>query len=59
MIVDYENSKRLYDYFIKNNLDEKHNKSIYILHNRLNATEQMYQDSFNKLKELKLLKFKR
>lgn len=53
VIVDYENSKRLYDYFIKNNLDEKHNKSIYILHNRLNATEQMYQDSFNKLKEFK------
>lgn len=53
VIVDYENSKRLYKYFTKNNLDEKHNKSIYILHNRLNATEQMYQDSFNKLKEFK------
>lgn len=53
VVVDYENSKRLYNYFIKNNLDEKHNKSIYILHNRLNATEQLYQDSFNKLKEFK------
>ena len=54
MIVDYENSKRLYDYFIKNNLDEKHNKSIYILHNRSSVhRSSMYQDSFNKLKEFK------
>ena len=44
VVVDYENSKRLYNYFIKNNLDEKHNR-VLILHNRLNATEQMYQDS--------------
>ena len=53
IVADYENSKRLYDYFIKNNLTEKHNKSIYLLHNRLNATEKIYQDSFNKLKEFK------
>lgn len=52
VIVKYENTKRLYEYFCDNNLTENHNKSMYILHNRLNAMEQLYVDNFNKLQAL-------
>lgn len=52
VIVRYEKTKRLYNYFCANNLTENHNKSMYILHNRLNAMEQLYIDNFNKLQTL-------
>lgn len=53
IIIKYENTKRLYEYFCNNNLAENHNKSMYVLHNRLNAMEQLYIDNFNTLQTLK------
>lgn len=53
VISDYENIKRLHNYYSNNNLNEKHNKNLYFLHNRLNGMEKMYQESFNELKNFK------
>ena len=51
-IIEFEKLKNSYEYFIKNNENEKYNKSLFKLHNRLDVMEDTYNRSLDKIAKM-------
>lgn len=51
-IIEFEKLKNSYEYFIKNNENEKYNKSLFKLHNRLDVMEDTYNKSLDEIKKM-------
>ncbi|MHD0319068.1 MobA/MobL family protein [Fusobacterium sp. THCT1E2] len=51
-IIEFEKLKNSYEYFIKNNENEKYNKSLFKLHNRLDVMEDTYNRSLDEIAKM-------
>ena len=51
-IIEFEKLKNSYEYFIKNNENEKYNKSLFKLYNRLDVMEDTYNRSLDEIAKM-------
>ncbi|WP_302820450.1 MobA/MobL family protein [Fusobacterium ulcerans] len=51
-IIEFEKLNNSYEYFIKNNENEKYNKSLFKLHNRLDVMEDTYNRSLDEIAKM-------